>query len=318
MRRWPAALVATLVLLGVMGGAWAVTRGDDARDPIVAAVSAAPEGSRSVSITAWSRLPESLDKASLQDLTSVSIIAEYADQLESRFGWKLTDLDWEASISTADGQVLVLGLGQLDATTAEKPWADDAFAATFGKVEIHQGVLVASPSDQALDSVVSTLRGLSPSLMADRGVATLTQAMTGRSTAALQSGALVCDRDSGLENDEVEALRRIEERHGSLTDPVWMMRALGTEPRRYVFGAAFDTSDTAREQREIRTALTAGSFLGRYGKVEDSLRDLRAHVDGGAVILDFRPTAEAEPYMVDSGPVVFSGCAVRGPIQSGE
>src|SRR5690606_23447628 len=115
MRRWPAALVATLVLLGVMGGAWAVTRGDDARDPIVAAVSAAPEGSRSVSITAWSRLPESLDKASLQDLTSVSIIAEYADQLESRFGWKLTDLDWEASISTPDGQVLVLGLGDLDA-----------------------------------------------------------------------------------------------------------------------------------------------------------------------------------------------------------
>jgi len=314
MRRWPAALVATLVLIGVMGGAWAVTRGDDARDPIVAAVSAAPQGSRSVSITAWSRLPESLDKASLQDLTSVSIIAEYADQLQSRFGWKLTDLDWEASISTPDGQVLVLGLGDLDAKTAKKPWADDAFAATFGKAEVHQGVLVASPSDQALDAVMSTLHGRSPSLMTVRGVTSLTHAMTGRAAAELRSGTLVCDpdRDSGLDDDEIEALRRVEERHGSLTDPAWTMRALGTDPRRYVFGAVFDSPDVARGQLDVRTALTTGSFLGRYGKVEDSLTDLHAQVDGGAVIFDFEPTAEAEHYMVGSGPIVFSGCAVAG------
>lgn len=299
-------------MLGVVGGAWAVTRGGDARDPIVAAASAAPDGSRSVSVTAWSRLPRSLDKASLQDLTSVSIIAEYADELEDGFGWELTDLDWEASISTTDGQVLVLGLGDLDQQTAMKPWADDAFAATFGKAEVHQGVLVASPSDDALGSVVSTLRGRTPSLLADRGVASLVQSVTGQATAELRSRALVCDpdRDSGLDDDEIEALRRIEERHGSLTDPAWLMRALGTHPRRYVFGAAFDTTDTAREQLKIRTALTTGPFLGRYGKVEDSLRDLRAHADGDTVILDFRPTAEAEPYMVDSGPVVFAGCAV--------
>lgn len=312
MRRWWAPVLAALVLLGAVGGAWAVTRGADARDPIVAAVSAAPDGSRSVSVTVWSRLPKSLDQASLQDLTSVSILAEYADELKD---WTLTDLDWEASIATKDGQVLVLGLGELDEKTAKKPWDDAAFASTFGKVEVHGRTLIASPSDQALDAVVSTLSGRTTSLMADRAVASLVSATPGRAMAQLQSGTLACDpdRDPGLDADEIEALRRLEEQHAPLADPRWMMRALGTDPRRYVFATAFDTPDVARQQATIRAALTTGSFLGRYGKVEDSLIERSARVDGAAAVFDFEPTAEAEPYMVDSGPVVFAGCSVPRP-----
>jgi len=323
-----AAVLVVVLAVVLVVGAWLVTRGGDARDPITSAVSVAPAGSRSVAVTVWSRLPNSTDRAALSDLTSVSIVSEFSDELDELLGWRPSDLSWEAAIVTPAGQAVVLGLGSLDADAVDDgleqigdrdgdSWlisrASNSFIVNFTHIRVVRsaGVLIASAQPEALDEVVATVRGWQPSLMTDRGVATLTQAAAGRASALFQGGPKLCSNpDSGLDVDEVAALRQVEARHGALTNPTWLMRALGTSPRRYVFGTAFADADTARSQLDVRQVLTSGSFLGRYGKVEDALTDLRSAVDGSTVTFDFAPADRPEPYMTNSGPVIFAGCSV--------
>lgn len=333
--RAPAALVvAVLIVAGSIGGAWALTRGGDRRDAVAAAVDAAPIGSGTVDVTVWSRLPASIDQASLRDLTTRSLVAPLADEITDRLGWSPSDLRWESFVRTPRGSLLVLDLGALDPARVDRSWSVVAdrdgdgwvlsdsgdtssdFTDTFRHVRVlrDRSLLIAGSNAATVRLGVSTVRGSTPSLLADRGVSDLVKQALGRDTVMLQAREALCADQSRLDDDEVSALRRVERRHGRLADPTWGLRALGTRPdRRYLFATAFADPGTAREQVDVRRALTTGPFIGRYDTVQKSLRDLRVNVDGSAVVLDLAPTADAEDYMAAVGPVVFSGCAAPGP-----
>lgn|GEM_PF-6409860 len=334
MPRSPAVLVVSvLLILGSVGGAWAFTRGGDRRDAVAAAVDAAPLGSGTVDVTVWSRLPASIDQAALQDLTTRSVVAPLADEIDDRLGWSPAALAWESFVRTPEGPLLVLGLGTLDPAQVDQAWSrvgerdgdgwvlkdgggtSSDFADTFRHVRVlrDRSLLVAAPDERALRLGVSTVRGRTRSLLADRGVADLVRQALGRDSVMIQAREALCADQSRLDDDETVALRRVERRHGRLADPTWGLRALGTRPdRRYLFATAFTDPGVAREQLDVRRALTTGSFIGRSGTVQESLRDARAQADGSVVVLDLAPTADAEDYMAAVGPVAFSGCAVPG------
>ncbi len=331
MRRALTGLVAAAVAVGSVAAAWAVTRdGADGRGPVTAAVDAVPLGAGTVDVTVWQRLPGSVDDAVLRDLSTRSVVAPLDDELRERFGWSVTDLGWETYARTPEGGVVVLGLGDLDAGEVDEAFgsvadrdgsgwrikdasgASSSFAATFAHVRVlrAQHVLVAGETAEALTATVATVRGRERSLLADPRVRDLLDGVRDADAFWLQRREALCAEDR-VEGDEATAVRRVEAQNSRLVDPVWGLRAIVDRPeRRLAFGTAFATPSVAREQALVREALTRGPFIGRGGAVAEQLVDLRATVDGSAVLLDLATTDDTEDLMSDVGPVVFAGCAV--------
>lgn len=332
MRRTGVTIVAALLAAAVPVAAWAVTRGDDDRSPVAAAVASIPAGSGTVDVTVWRDLPASVEDAVFAGQTNRSVIAGLADELDQALGWDPTELAWEAYARALDGQVVVLSLGSLDAGAVDRAFdavadrddgvwqltADAAvsndFSSTFAFAQVlpERGLLVAANTREAVEATVSTAQGRAPSLLAERSVATLVERTRGLSSVMLQARPAWCAPQLPLDDTDLQALRSAEQRFGSLQDPVWGLRGIDGGDA-IVFAAAFETPDLARAQAAVREALTEGRFLGRFGDVDDALRDRRAYVDGGVVGFTFRLTEDAEDFMVGAGPVLFSGCGVPSP-----
>ncbi len=283
-------IAAVAVCALVIAGAWFVTKDGDARDPIVSAMAAAPRGSTGVSVTVWSRLPKDAGR----DLTNRSVGAD----LGLRAG-----LAWDAVITTPKGPVVVLALDGLNRKTATK-----ALAANFDQVTSVGSLVIASDIKSALRLVIDTVHGSHQSLLANRAATEVTEAVAGRSAAVFDDGRIKCTGSPELDAADLAGVKRLESQHGALADPRWIARAADAD--KYVFAEAFGSAHEARGQREIRTALTIGPFIGRRGSVEDSLTQAHTVVDGATVIHSFTPTGDSEPFLVDAGPVVFNGCAL--------
>ena len=296
-------VVAVVVSAVAIGGAWFFTQGGDARDPIAQAMAAAPHGSTAISVTAWSRLPEFPDRL----LTSRSVGADLDEDLEAQ-GESVGDLDWDASITTPKGPVVVLSLGSVDGAVVKSLLAETFEIAKHDKT---RNVVLASNFQPAIELVDDTIRGAHSSLLSDRAAASVAAKVAGSGAAVFDNGSAKCAVPTDLEGDEISAVQQVEGRFGRLEDPQWMVRALNDQADQYVFAEGFSSPDQARAQQPIREAFTSGRFIGRLGAVEDSLTKPRTSVGGAVVTHTFTPTTDSEPYLVDAGPVLFNGCAVR-------
>lgn len=321
---------ALLVLVAVTGGAVVATRGQAAeRDPLGAAVDALPGIALTADVTVWSRIRGGLDDASLRDVTTRSTIAVLAGEMRERLGWDPTDLDWESFTTFGDGGVTVVSLGRVSNREVRSSFRDltggrgdvwdigsadvsSDFAVTFQRARLlpeRRMLVLGSPG--AVAEAVDTIEGRGGSLLDQRPVADLVRSLGDVASVSLQERAVAC-QDDGLGDDERAALVRAA--GAPLVDPLWSARALLDDtPQRLVSALAFASPQQARDQLAARVPLTSGEFVGRGGRVEDSLRDLRAAADGAVTVLDLELTPEAELFMAGTGPVVFSGCAVPSP-----
>lgn len=322
-----------VLVLGALGAGWGLTRSPQQRAPLAAALDALPASTGTVDYTRWDSIDGSLDDAALRGVTTRSVLVAVAGEMQQVLGWSATDLAWEAYGRTDGGAVSVLGLGSVSVQRAERSfeaigsglgdddhaWQLDAgtstsqdFAAAFGWVRVvpDRGLVIGAADQASLDAATAAVDGSAPSLLRERPVADLARRFAGVDSLLLQDRRFLCASSIDGQDGTGDQLSAALDGVGRLADPVWGGRALTDgDPQRIVFAAAFGSDDAARDQAGVRRVLTVGSFVGRSGRVADSLVDPRPSVDGTVVGFDFALTDEGEQFMTDTGPVVFAGCA---------
>ncbi len=75
---------------------------------------------------------------------------------------------------------------------------------------------------------------------------------------------------------------------------------------RFAFG--FRSPSVAAGQLRVRTALASGPFIGRSGRIEDSLVPRSTSVQGTTVLLRFKHDPDSTAYMTGDGPLLFAAC----------
>jgi hypothetical protein len=101
------------------------------------------------------------------------------------------------------------------------------------------------------------------------------------------------------------------DRAGKLARPEFAGRALDagsrtSETMRFALG--FRSPEVAAGQARSRAALASGPFIGRSGRVEDSLVLRSTSVRGSTAVLRFRHDPDSAAYMTGDGPLLFAGC----------
>ncbi|MEJ7636041.1 hypothetical protein [Aeromicrobium sp.] len=278
------------------------------------------------------------DDALLRDLTTRSVLGQYTEEMHDVYGWSPADLEWEAYGQAADGAAMIASLDRSvsfstvrsrlkDLGYAEDGgvWslgADDAtteagveLTSTLGSIALlpRQRLIVAADRSAYVSTVLKTVDGEAMSLLSVRSVSGVAAALAGADTALLQSGPFTCEttslRDAG---PEVAAQARAAiDRAGGLVRPSFTGRALdggssSTETMR--FALAFASPEVAARQLRAREALASGPFIGRSGRIEESLVLRSSAVQGSTMALRFRHDPDSVPYMTGEGPLVFAGC----------
>lgn len=285
------------------------------------------------SAAARTRLAE---RGSLRDLTTRSVLGGLIADMHAVYGWSAADLDWETYGQAPAGAAMVaqfsssvsIGaverrLTKLGYTRQDGVWTlDEAaanrigpeLAATLGNLAIDSGrrLVVAANRADYVPEVLSAVRGDDPSALSTRPLADVAAALAGSDTALVQAGPFACRATSlGELGPDVHAQADAAlARAGALVAPTFTGRGLvdGRRSQTLRFAAAFDSPAQAAEQLRVRTALSTGPFIGRSGRVEDSL-DLRgATVHGSVAVLRFALDPDAGAYMSGEGPALFAGC----------
>ena len=278
------------------------------------------------------------DDASLRDLTTRSVIGGFVEDMHDAYGWSAADLDWE-SYGRAPGGAAMVGrlsdgvsidavekrLGRLGYTRSGDVWSLDStngssvgpeLASTLGNLSFVRDRRLVVAADRAgyVPDVLATIAGTTPSALSVRALADVAQSLVGSDTAVLQGRAFGCRATSFAQTDAtVQAQARAAlSRAGELTSPTFTGRGLTDGARRQSirFVAAFGSPAEAAEQLRVRSALTTGPFIGRAGRIEDTL-DLRdATADGTVTTLRFSVDPDIAAYMSGEGPVLFAACPV--------
>ncbi|AWB91182.1 hypothetical protein C3E78_02500 [Aeromicrobium chenweiae] len=100
-------------------------------------------------------------------------------------------------------------------------------------------------------------------------------------------------------------------RTGELVAPQYAGRGLVDGARRQDirFVAAYGSPDRAADQLRVRRPLASGPFIGRSGRVEDSLDLVSATVQGATTSLRFALDPDRGAFMSGEGPLLFAACA---------
>jgi hypothetical protein len=278
------------------------------------------------------------DEGSLRDLTTRSVLAGLIEEMHDRLGWSVADVDWEAYSRGPSGSAMAARLSagvsldrvedrldRLGYTRRGDVWAlapDDAAvlspqaASALAVVSVvrDRRLVVAAARPGAVRDVLTTARGQAPSALSNRPLADVARALAGSDTAVLQGRAFGCRATSvaGADDTVKAQARAAVARAGALTSPTFTGRGLvdGRPEQSIRFVSAFSSPAEAIDQLRVRTALTSGPFVGRTGRVEDTLDLRRASVDGTVATLRFSVDPDKAAYMSGEGPLLFAGCPV--------
>jgi hypothetical protein len=278
------------------------------------------------------------DEGSLRDLTTRSVLGGLVDEMHDKLGWSAADVDWEAYSRAESGSAMVARLSddvslddveerldRLGYTRRGDVWTlapDDAAvlspqaADTLAAVSVvrDRRLVVAADRPAPVRDVLATVRGDAPSALSNRPLVDVAQALAGSDTAVLQGRAFGCRATSvsGADATVQAQARAAVARAGTLTSPTFTGRGLvdGRGDQSIRFVAAFASPTEATDQLRVRSALTTGPFIGRTGRVEDTLDLRRASVDGTVLTLRFAVDPDKAAYMSGEGPLLFAGCPV--------
>jgi hypothetical protein len=275
------------------------------------------------------------DDASLRDLSTRSVIGQYTEEMHDAYGWSPADLDWEAYGQAKDGSVMVARLddsvsfgsvrshlGKLGYSRDGRVWtpgpdstASQELTSTLAAVTLvpRQRLVVAADRATYASTVLETIDRDAPSLLSVRSAADVASTLVGADSALLQSGPFTCQSTS-LEDAgaDVQAQARAAlDRAGALVKPEFTGRALDagsktSETMRFALG--FRSPTAAARQLQVRTALASGPFIGRSGRLEESLVLRSSAVRGSTALLRFRHNPDSTAYMTGDGPLLFASC----------
>lgn len=278
-----------------------------------------------------------MNDAEQRDLSTRSAIGQSVEQMHTAYGWSAADLDWEAYGQAGDGAVMVARLGTsvslatvraglraLGYTQDEGVWtagegtsatAGNELAATLSTIAIvPRGRLVIAVDRPAYTStVLEVIHHDAPSLLSIRSAAGVAEQLTGSDSALLQDGALICS-SSAVQDADTEAkaqARAAVTRAGRLVRPAFAGRSIDdVSPKSQLmrFAMSFGSPAQAARQLGVRTALASGPFIGRSGRVEDSLDLTRADVSSSTLGMRFVLDPDTATYMTGEGPLLFAGC----------
>jgi hypothetical protein len=273
---------------------------------------------------------------SLRDLTTRSVLGGVVEDMHDAYGWSAADIDWESYGRATAGAAMVARLSdRISLDTVERRLDDLGYvrrggvwslegskgsvltpelASTLAHVAIVRDRRLVVAADRAgyVRDVTATIRGAAPSALTVRPLADVATALAGSDTAVLEARAFGCRATSLTGADETvraQAAAAVA-RAGALTSPTFTGRGLvdGRDEQSIAFVAAFGTPAEAADQLEVRSALTTGPFIGRTGRVEDTL-DLRdATASGTVTTLRFAVDPDRAAYMSGEGPLLFAAC----------
>jgi hypothetical protein len=277
------------------------------------------------------------DDASLRDLTTRSALGRSVEEMHDSFGWSAADVDWEAYGQAADGSVMVAhldrsvslatvraGLRKLGYLQDGRLWSvENSTDATvsndlrgvLGAVAIlpRQRLIVGSSTSTYVSTVLRVIDRKDPSLLSLRSARDVAGALGGSDTALLQSGPVACQATSLKDKSaDVKAQGRAAvERAGGLAPVRYAGRGLFDRSAKHLtvrFAMSFDSPTRAAAQLRVRSELVTGPFIGREGRVEDSLKLAGSATDGSTVVLRFAHPPGSVDYMTGEGPLLFAGC----------
>jgi hypothetical protein len=275
--------------------------------------------------------------ASSRDLSTRSVIGGAVEDMHVSYGWSAADVDWEAYGQAQDGAAMVarlddsVSLDDVKSRLRELGYSRDGrvwtasgatldavgseLGSTLGSVAIvpDQRLVVAADRSTYVSSVLDVIQRDQPSLLSVRPAAGVASALAGADAALLQSDRFVCE-PTGLQDQDATVQsqgRAAVERAGGLETPTYSGRAIFDDSRTtqtVIFAMTFGSPQVASEQLRVRTALSSGPFIGRSGRIEDSLDLVHKQVDESTVALLFDHDPETTVYMTGDGPLLFAGC----------
>lgn len=281
------------------------------------------------------------DDASLKDLSSRSVIGQYTEEIHDAYGWSAADLEWEAYGQAPDGAVMaarlddgvsfasvrsrLTGLGYSEddgvwTLSAPSPEISDDLASTLGSIALvpRERLIIAADRPAYVLTVLETVDRQALSLLSVRSASDVAAELVGADSALLQSGPFACEATSVAdeEADVQDQARTAIQRAGGTVAPLFVGRALDggsstdrsstDETMRFAF--TFRSPTIAARQLQVRTALTTGPFIGRSGRVEDSLTLRSSGVRGSTAAMRFDHDPDTVAFMGGDGPLLFAGC----------
>jgi hypothetical protein len=275
--------------------------------------------------------------ASSRDLSTRSVIGGDVDGMHKAYGWSAADVDWEAYGQAPDGAVMVArlersvslgavraGLRKLGYTLDGGIWTisdpgsagTTELASTLTSVAIvpRQRLVVSAGRPAYVSTVLKVVDRDQPSLLSVRSAADVAAALVGADSALLQDGSIVCE-STGLQDEDADVRaqgRAAVARAGGLDTPAFSGRAIDDDSRALQtmrFAMGFGSPQGASAQLRARTALASGPFIGRDGRIQDSLVLTDTGVTGSTLSMRFDHNPDSTVYMTGEGPLLFAGCA---------
>ena len=276
------------------------------------------------------------DDAGLRDLSTRSVIGQFTEEMYDAYGWSAADLGWEAYGQAPDGAAMVARLDgsvsfaavrshlrELGYSRDGRVWTSDPdsnatspeLASTLSAIAVEPSRRLVIAADRAtyVSTVLETIDRDAPSLLSVRSAAEVASTLAGADSVLVQKGSSACLstslKDAGA--DVKAQARAAIDRAGDLAEPEYAGRALDagsktSETMRFSFG--FRSPSEAVGQLRTRTALASGPFIGRSGRIEESLVLRKASVRGSTAVLRFRHDPDTAAYMTGDGPLLFASC----------
>ncbi|MCW2751440.1 MAG: hypothetical protein JWR83_2550 [Aeromicrobium sp.] len=277
------------------------------------------------------------DDASLRDLTTRSVIGRSIEEMHSSFGWSAADVDWEAYGQAADGAAMVAhldrsvslatvraGLRKLGYVDDGRIWSiagstdatvSDDLIGVLGAVAIvpRERLIVAAGRSTYVSTVLQVIDRKQPSLLSVRRAADVAAPLVGTDSALLQRGVVACDATSLKDTSaDVKAQgQTAAARAGGLENVDFAGRGLVDESatrQSLRFAMSFASPAQAAQQLRVRAQLVTGPFIGREGRLEDSLTLTDSTTEGSTATLRFDHPSGSVAYMTAEGPLLFAGC----------
>ncbi len=274
--------------------------------------------------------------ASLRDLTTRSVLAGAIADMHQAYGWSAADLDWESYGQSPSGAVMVgrfsddvsIGavekrLGTLGYSRRGQQWTIDpdgsgnitpelATTLAYLAIDPQRRLVVAADRPAYVPTVLSTIRGERRSALADRALADVANALGGSDSAVIQGEGFGCRATAltALGPDVQAQAAAAVARAGDLVSPTFTGRGLVDGPRTQSirFVSAYGSSAEASDQTRVRATLATGPFIGRTGRVEDSLVLRDATTSGTVSTLRFALDPDRGAYMSGEGALLFASC----------
>ena len=343
---------ALVIALALGGGWWAAALRPDTRPALTSALDALPADTTVVGFTDWSQIREHLGlgkvstrdersklraTANRRDLSTRSVIGGAAEEGHDVFGWSPADVDWEVFGQDPNGTAAVVRLGRSTSFddvrrklraagyqqkgsrwTASRP--STSLPETFINIALvpRQRLVVLSDRSKQLPRVLDVIDGRARSLAGNPAAAETARVLAGSDVALLQGGTLACRPTSVVGAAQERQARAAIDRAGDLEPYRFSGRALvdrggaGFSAQQLVFAMTFESAVVATEQAQARALLATGSFIGRSGPIEETLRLRSSTADESTVRMSFAHDPDSAVFMTGTGPVLFATCDLPG------